>query len=81
MVIWGMEMDDIGAPGAESGGVEVVDKVTGSENTTETGTTAGSEGEIEILTWAACVNTFSIEAVGWSIVVACGTRIYDDMTT
>ena len=44
MVIWGMEMGDIGAQEAESGGLEVVDEVTSFENTTEIGTIVGSEG-------------------------------------
>ena len=35
MVISGIKMDEIEAPKAESGVVEVVDKVTGSKNATK----------------------------------------------
>ena len=60
--------------------MSTVEPLRHSENTTEIGTTAGSEGEIEILTWVGYVDTLSIEGASWSIVVACGVRISDDMT-
>ena len=43
MVIWGIDKGDIEPPENESEGVEVVDKLTGSENTIEPVITASEE--------------------------------------